>query len=48
MYHAFVQLPSQKDFWIDAKSRQSFVMLMVVCFLAGGLIPSFNKFVIKK
>ncbi len=48
VYHAFIQIPSQRDFWLDAKGRQTFVMLIFACLLAGGLMPSFDKFVIKK
>jgi hypothetical protein len=48
IYHAFVQLPSQKDFWIDASTRQSFVMGLFVCMIVGAMLPSFDQFVIKK
>lgn len=48
IYHAFIQLPSQKDFWADASTRQNFVMGLFVCMLAGALIPSFDQFKMKR
>mmetsp|Transcript_18506 Transcript_18506/g.23294 ORF Transcript_18506/g.23294 Transcript_18506/m.23294 type:complete len:352 (+) Transcript_18506:208-1263(+) len=48
VYHAFIQLPSQKDFWIEASTRQNYVMIIFAIMLAGALLPSFDQFVIKK
>lgn len=48
IYHAFIQLPTQKDFWIDASSRQNYVMVIFAFMLAGALLPNFDQFVIKR
>ena len=48
LVHAFYQLPKQKEFWQDASGRQSASMIMFFVFMAGAMIPSFDKAVIKK
>lgn len=48
LVHTFYQLPKQKDFWQDASGRQSLSMILFFAFIAGALIPSFDKAVIKK
>lgn len=45
---AFHDLPGQKDIWQDASGRQSISMLIFFLFMAGALIPSFDKAMIKK
>mmetsp|Transcript_20975 Transcript_20975/g.25813 ORF Transcript_20975/g.25813 Transcript_20975/m.25813 type:complete len:345 (-) Transcript_20975:153-1187(-) len=48
LYHAFVQLPTQKNFWMNASTRQNYVMVIFAILMAGALLPSFNQFVVKK
>lgn len=48
LYHAFIQLPTQKEFWVDASFRQTCVMGIFAAFIVGAVVPSFNKFVVKK
>ena len=48
IYHAFIQLPSQKKFWTEPGQRQNFVMGLFVCMLLGALTPSFDKFKMKR
>jgi len=47
IYHAFIQLPKQRDFWIDASTRQNYVMILFVLMVTGAVLPSFDKFHIK-
>jgi len=47
LFHAFLQLPLQKDIWLDAAARQNVAVSMAVIMFVGALLPSFNKFTIK-
>jgi hypothetical protein len=48
LVHAFYQLPLQKDIWQDPSGRQTVTMGFFFVFVAGALIPSFDKAVMKK
>jgi len=48
LFHAFLQLPLQKDIWLDAAARQNVAVTMAVIMFVGALLPSFNKFTIKR
>lgn len=48
LFHAFYQLPLQKDIWQDPQGRQNASMGYFFVFVVSALIPSFDKIVVKK
>lgn len=48
LIHAFYHLPAQKDYWNDAPQRQTIIVGLSVVTFVGGVLPPFDKFVVKR
>lgn len=48
LFHAFYQLPLQKEIWQDPQGRQNASMMFFFVFMLSALVPSFDKIVVRK
>jgi hypothetical protein len=48
LFHAFHQLPLQKEVWQDPQGRQNASMAFFFVFMLSALVPSFDKIVVRK
>lgn len=48
LFHAFYQLPLQKEVWQDPQGRQNASMAFFFVFMLSALVPSFDKIVVRK
>lgn len=48
LIYATVQLPSEKEIWVDGRNRQNIAMGCVFCMMMGVVLPKFDSFEIKK